>query len=1212
MIPCLTPIILGLSLAVHADDLPVLRVGEKVEDVIRDTDPLQETDFLRARDAAEGVAARRYRIVVDETGPYHAILRSEDFDAHLVLRSAEGDVLFEDSNTLVQFDSRLNMKELRAGADYVLEACALRGHRGTFTLELGKGWLVHYPPAERAVARVVDARKRLALAEREGDPTSPYLAYALNRLAGAHWNNRQYEESRGVYERLLAIREEHLGPEHPDTVDVLDFIGRTLFIQSRFSEAREYYERAKEIRERTLGPDHLSMAHSLRNLGDLLIAERRPDEALELHRRALTILEEHDPKSGLVAETKNNLAVHYWRRARYEEAQILYEQALALREEIHGPHHPEIATVLNNLAILRQDLGFYAEAREYLERALEIRSRLTNEVSREIPIHLDNLGSVLVTLGLYDEARPVLDRAHGLRLRYWGTDHPHTANSLVNLGSLLQKQGLREEARPMLDRALEIYAAAEESGYESNMANALSVLGNLLESQGSHDEARDVCERALAIREEVLGPMHRVTASSLDNLGDLHLDRGRFEEAREHYERGRKIRETTLGPGHPDVAHSIYRLGGVLREQGRVEEAVPLFEQALAICEETLGPAHPRVAETTETLALTRADLGEVREAWELLRRDDSNQRGRLRRLLASQSEQENYRFLASSFSRLETLLSLARRLDEPEVRREAYEAVSSWKGQVARLLATSHERFRQELDPKDRRLARQMRELQGQLSAVLYHTGLDPQTKDERLRELREKRNQLELQWRRSIEVEPAHEVEYAQLLEDLPPRSTLVSFLVNRDYRPARYENGERLEPSRWSEPRLSAWIAHPNHASPRSVELGPVAEVEERVEAFLQGLAAPRGVPVDESTGAPDPAAELRALLWDPLAPHVKDAEIVFLSPDGAVGTFPFETIRLPGGDFLVEHHGFVYVQDASAIADAAEPRRGAPGPLLCVGGVDFQRRAELDPGPVIAAASPSDDRPSREISHRGETYRGSFGFWPSLPHTDQEARVLLDMHEAVTGTESRRLLLRGTQATEERLCREMPAYSTLHFATHGFFLPKDMTSVWDQVVGGESRDRPGAYDAERRLVGNHPGLLSALVCAGANTPAPDDRHDSYLTAEEVSWLDLSGVELVVLSACQSGMGQAQAGEGLIGIRRAFCTAGARTVISSFWKVSDESTSELMRAFYDNLWIEGMGTLEALRAAQIEMLRRNRALHDEARPLSWGAFVLNGDWR
>src|SRR5262249_5131907 len=154
-----------------------------------------------------------------------------------------------------------------------------------------------------------------------------------------------------------------------------------------------------------------------------------------------------------------------------------------------------------------------------------------------------------------------------------------------------------------------------------------------------------------------------------------------------------------------------------------------------------------------------------------------------------------------------------------------------------------------------------------------------------------------------------------------------------------------------------------------------------------------------------------------------------------------------------------------------------------------------------------------------------------------------------------------------------------YSVIHVATHGFFDPAGVPSLWESALK-KAREQGGAPQlSEERgvLAGKQPGLLTGLVCAGANAQAEEGRDDGYLTAEGGGWLDLSKVELVVLSACETGLGRAQSGEGLLGLRRAFEMAGARTVISSLWSVNDESTAHLMQSFYQNLWVKKLGRAE-----------------------------------
>ena len=277
------------------------------------------------------------------------------------------------------------------------------------------------------------------------------------------------------------------------------------------------------------------------------------------------------------------------------------------------------------------------------------------------------------------------------------------------------------------------------------------------------------------------------------------------------------------------------------------------------------------------------------------------------------------------------------------------------------------------------------------------------------------------------------------------------------------------------------------------------------------------------------------------------------------------------------------------------------------LLAVGGVDFRKVASWD--------QPESDAKSPVVE---ATLRGGFGSrWSRLPATVQESQDVFDEHDYAFETGGRRLLLQGDAPSETRLKYELERYSILHLATHGYFQPEGMKSMWQEAKDAAGNVEMRMGEQAKRLVGKQPGLLSGLVCAGADPGAdrgeqPGD-DDGYLTAEEIGWLDLSGAELVVLSACETGLGRAESGEGLIGLRRTFRTAGAQTVISSLWSVRDQATAELMQAFYGNLLEKGMPRHKALREAQLEMLKSNRIKNDNAGlPSTWGAFVLSGEWR
>ena len=188
--------------------------------------------------------------------------------------------------------------------------------------------------------------------------------------------------------------------------------------------------------------------------------------------------------------------------------------------------------------------------------------------------------------------------------------------------------------------------------------------------------------------------------------------------------------------------------------------------------------------------------------------------------------------------------------------------------------------------------------------------------------------------------------------------------------------------------------------------------------------------------------------------------------------------------------------------------------------------------------------------------------------------------------------------------------MPAPRVLHLATHGFFLDREISPP----EAAEEIDGAGAGSARKRLTRlENPLLRSGIVLAGANTvgdkDAPSNVEDGWVTAEEIALLNLHGTELVVLSACQTGLGDIKTGEGVQGLRRAFLHAGARTLVTSLFEVPDAETRELMQRFYANISV-GQGKLGALHGAQIGMIEARRQERGAAHPFYWASFVLVGN--
>jgi CHAT domain-containing protein len=189
----------------------------------------------------------------------------------------------------------------------------------------------------------------------------------------------------------------------------------------------------------------------------------------------------------------------------------------------------------------------------------------------------------------------------------------------------------------------------------------------------------------------------------------------------------------------------------------------------------------------------------------------------------------------------------------------------------------------------------------------------------------------------------------------------------------------------------------------------------------------------------------------------------------------------------------------------------------------------------------------------------------------------------------------------RATESAL-KQLAAPNILHIATHGFFLQD--ASEPSGVAAGSAKPGSRGIAAGARI--ENPLLRSGLALADANLLSRADSDDGILTALEASGLNLWGTKLVVLSACDTGVGEVRNGEGVYGLRRAFVLAGAESLVMSLWPVSDYATRNLMTSYYKNLK-QGMGRGASLRQVQLDMLKRNKDLH----PFYWANFIQSGEW-
>ena len=349
-------------------------------------------------------------------------------------------------------------------------------------------------------------------------------------------------------------------------------------------------------------------------------------------------------------------------------------------------------------------------------------------------------------------------------------------------------------------------------------------------------------------------------------------------------------------------------------------------------------------------------------------------------------------------------------------------------------------------------------------------------------------------------------------------------------------------------------------------------------------------------------------------------------MLISPDGVLGRLPFGA--LPGkepGKYLIEEYALAVVPVPQIIPELVQEagRKQLRKNLLLMGNINYDVRPSKTPSDSLGKPEPLGRQPLQK--------RSGLGPFGQLSGTADEIAALKNMYRKDFGSDGV-TTLDESHASKQAFCDEAPKHRYLHVATHGFFSPQSQQSIAPTVL---ESSRFGEMSLGMGIGGLHPGLQSGLALAGANRAqrvaslADPNADDGILTAEEIGAMNLDGADLVMLSACETGLGTAAGGEGLLGLQRAFQSAGTRTVVASLWKVDDRATQVLMVNFYRNLWDKKLGMLDALRQAQLTMLHQYRPKEGKLRgivhgqspqaestgPLSpyyWAAFILSGNWR
>jgi CHAT domain-containing protein/Tfp pilus assembly protein PilF len=966
-----------------------------------------------------------------------------------------------------------------------------------------------------------------------------------------------------------------------------------LYEAGKYDEALLAIERALAIRERILEPSHRDVATALNNVAIIYRKKGEYAKAEPLFQRALAIFERSlGPEDPSVADTLDFLALLHWYKGDYAKAEPLYQRALAIRENVLEPEHSDIALSLARLATLYWSKGDYAKVEPLHQRALPI---LEKELGPEHP----NVARTLLNLAIlyfdrsdYVRAEPLYQRALNILEKALGPEHPDVAYPLNNLAVLYSERGDYEKAERFYQRALTIRERALGPEHP-DVAYSLSNLADIYRCKGDYAKAELLHRRALPIWEKVLGPEHPDVAASLVSLALLYTDGGDYAKAEPLYQRALTIWEKELGPEHPRVVEPLNKLASIHRHRGENAKAELLYRRALAVSEEGLGPEHPDVADILNNLAVLYAAKGDLVQAIAFQSRANAVTERNLALNLATGSERQilAYLTLFSTQSDFTFWLHSQAAANDPQALELAFMTLLRQKGRGLDAMANTIATLRRRAAPQDQELFDRLAEARSQLAALIFKESgfANANTYRTRIKPLEEKIEDLEAELSaRSAEFRvQSQPVTLSATQSALPVGGALVEFVT---YTPQEPRTGKR-QPPRYLVYLLTA------RGRPKWIDLGEIAPIDRAVDAWRQSLrensvdVKQLGRVVDELVMRP-----VRSLLQ----PESGQIGHLLIAPDGSLNLIPFAALVDEENRYLIERYSISYLTSGRDLLrmQNRQPSKSTP---LVVAHPLFGRMAK-----VIARESRHSSTLSNGAS--GASDQGEMQsdptriFFRPLPGTKGEALAIKTVLPEAS-------LLMQQQATEAALKRTK-APRILHIATHGFFL----SNQEDQKV--ETRNIPGngplrTFDLRLgKWTGQieNPLLRSGLALSGANEGKQGNNgdDDGLLTALEVAGLNLWGTKLVVLSACDTGLGEVKNGEGVQGLRRALVLAGSESQVISLWAVPDEWAKDVIIPYYKRLR-RGEGRAEGLRQVQLRMLRSKDLSH----PFYWAAFIQSGEW-
>lgn len=1070
------------------------------------------------------------------------------------------------------------------------------------------------------------------------DPENSEYSMLLSLMGSIYYQLKQLDKADTCYRKSLEnFREFNDINDEPEYITTLNNYALMLSSNKQFASAELLIEEALQIQKHKSGDKSEDYAISLSTLGNLQMTEGKYADAESNLQNAINIWKiKDDVRNSDYANALYDLADLYSDRGEYKLSLPLYLDVAKKYKKIWGASSSDYASALVFLGDVYLQLSDFESAMSSFQKALEISKKTDGEQSEDYSDYLRRFAVLYQEMGNYNKAEELYKQALTIQNEK-GYDNE---NTLFNLSSLYQIMGNFSAAEKL---CLEVLNIDKKEG--ENSANYLydqNLLANLYTLMGSYDKALNLYKNIVERSKTILGVTNPDYAVNLDNLANLYISMEEFRKAEPLTLEAMEIKKVAfgelsleiayslrilgdvykglrdfnqaeiyrkkeldinlkiLGAEHNDYASSLAGLASIYLDEGKYQEAEQLYNQAITIINKVFGDKHPEYGNLLLQLAETEELLGKSDASEPNYLKVNENLNVQIKQNFSFMAEKEKEQFITTLTSDFENINSFVyrRKNTNPSITSLAYNNELELKGIV---LQSSKALRQAALNSNDQDLI------------TLY----DSFYKD---KQLLTKLSMLppDGRWINADSLESLCTEKEKELGRKIQSLSGLKDFygigshvnwedvqkVLRKDEAAIEYISffDDNLKNSADSSILYCALLLKQGMNHPEMIPLFK----EEELVSYLKETKSPNdATTVDRLYKMQSPKTEgttikrenkLYKLIWEPIDTCLSGIKTIYYSPTGLLNKISFDAIPVTENNYLSDKYTLNAVLCTRVILDRESDKLQVNSNLKPVvyGGINYD--SDTTTMKSVATRYVTNDFGQRGHFNPGDGNRGG-----SFSYLDGTLTEVQKIQELLLEEKANPEIITGNDATEEsfKALNNQNSPVFIHIATHGFAFPEPKAKISTM-----STSKKSSYDPFKNS--ENPLLRSGLIFAGANhawnnQPLPAGVEDGILLASEVAEMYLPNTQLVVLSACETGLGDIKGSEGVFGLQRAFKMAGVKYLIISLWQVPDYQTSELMSKFYEN-WLSGIKIQDSFRNAQSFLKQKY-----PGNPYNWAAFVL-----